>query len=309
MSTITITRISPGSTIQDAGRPGCLKYGMSRSGPMDEGAFAKTGALLAGKAGAAAIEFTMAGLEFSFAGPPAEMAIAGPGFAFAINDIEQDHGEPVTLSDGDRLLIGPSAIGVYGYLRFARELDVPLVLGSRSTNLVTGLGGFSGRALKAGDKIGLAPAEPVASPPLPGVAASAWVGNDTGADDGPLRIISGLHAGLLGPALWHRFCSAQFFVSSAMDRMGIRLSDPGGALSERTALSLVSDAVVPGDIQILGDGQAVILMRDHQPTGGYPRIATVISADLDRLAQLPPGVSVRFEPVTVTHAQKISQKP
>jgi allophanate hydrolase subunit 2 len=90
-----------------------------------------------------------------------------------------------------------------------------------------------------------------------------------------------------------------------MDRMGVRLIDRSGVFRDAAALSLVSDAIVPGDIQILGDGTPIVLMRDHQPTGGYPRIATVIDADLDRFAQLRPGAEVRFLPVTVTHAQEL----
>jgi len=85
--------------------------------------------------------------------------------------------------------------------------------------------------------------------------------------------------------------------------MGVRLADPDGVFRAQRRLSLVSDAIVPGDIQILGDGTPIVLMRDHQPTGGYPRIATVVSADLDRFAQLRPGAEIRFRPVTLEHAR------
>jgi allophanate hydrolase len=90
-----------------------------------------------------------------------------------------------------------------------------------------------------------------------------------------------------------------------MDRMGVRLDDIEGVFADVAGLSLVSDAIVPGDIQILGDGTPVVLMRDHQPTGGYPRIATIISADLDRFAQMRPGTRVTFESVTLAHAQNL----
>ncbi len=120
---------------------------------------------------------------------------------------------------------------------------------------------------------------------------------------GPIRVIWGLHADLFDPETRQRFVTEAFAVSSRMDRMGVRLVDRAGVLAGQRVLSLVSDAIVPGDIQILGDGTPIVLMRDHQPTGGYPRIATVVSADLDRFAQLRPGTEVRFEPVTVVHAQ------
>ena len=118
-------------------------------------------------------------------------------------------------------------------------------------------------------------------------------------------MIWGLHADLFDAAVRTRFVDAAFAVSTRIDRMGARLIDPGGVFSGKTPLSLVSDAIVAGDIQILGDGTPIVLLRDHQPTGGYPRLATVISADLDRFVQLRPGAEVRFEPVTLAHAHAI----
>src|SRR5690606_33402537 len=115
---------------------------------------------------------------------------------------------------------------------------------------------------------------------------------------GPIRCLWGLHADLFSEAVRLAFVSAPFVVSPRIDRMAVRLDDRTGVFRGVRALSLVSDAVVPGDVQILGDGTPIVLMRDHQPTGGYPRIATVLDADLDRLAQLRPGSEVRFQPVT-----------
>jgi allophanate hydrolase subunit 2 len=120
---------------------------------------------------------------------------------------------------------------------------------------------------------------------------------------GPIRVIWGLHADTFSHETRQHFVDEPFRVSSRMDRMGTRLEDRAGVFLGQRVLSLVSDATVPGDIQILGDGTPIVLMRDHQPTGGYPRIATVISADLNRFAQLRPGTEVRFEPVTLRHAQ------
>jgi allophanate hydrolase subunit 2 len=113
-----------------------------------------------------------------------------------------------------------------------------------------------------------------------------------------MRMIWGIHAGLFPAALRQRFAEAAFRVSSRLDRMGVRLDDPSGLFREQRRLSLVSDFIVPGDIQILGDGTPIVLMRDHQPTGGYPRIATIVDADLDRFAQLRPGSNVTFQPVS-----------
>jgi allophanate hydrolase len=124
-------------------------------------------------------------------------------------------------------------------------------------------------------------------------------------EEGPIRIVWGLHADLFLPAVRARFLSTNFRVSSRLDRMGTRLEDRRGVFAGAQRLSLVSDAIVPGDIQILGDGTPIVLQRDHQPTGGYPRIATVIGADLDRFAQLRPGSEVSFAPVTVARAQQL----
>jgi 5-oxoprolinase (ATP-hydrolysing) subunit C len=123
----------------------------------------------------------------------------------------------------------------------------------------------------------------------------------------PVRFVWGLHAGRFPAAVREAFVSTAFRISRRMDRMGVRLEDPEGVFAGAAHLSLVSDAIVPGDIQILGDGTPIVLMRDHQPTGGYPRIATVAAADLDRFVQLRTGSEVRFQPVTVRRAQGLSR--
>ena len=123
--------------------------------------------------------------------------------------------------------------------------------------------------------------------------------------DNHIRVVWGLHAELFSPEIRAGMLQASFQISTKLDRMGVRLEDKGGVFTDATILSLVSDAIVPGDIQILGDGTPIVLMRDHQPTGGYPRIATIITADLDRFAQLRPGSSVAFTSVSVDHAQRI----
>ncbi|MEX1179459.1 MAG: biotin-dependent carboxyltransferase family protein [Cucumibacter sp.] len=297
MSCIVLARISPGSTIQDRGRPGYLRHGISASGPMDRASFAEAGQLLGQKCGVAGIEFTLTGVEFGVEG---DMRAGFAGGEFRLKVDGKPHSWPalVALSDGDTVEVSPGPAGVYGYLRFDRDIDVPLVLGSRATNLIAGLGGLQGRALNKGDRIALFE-----------VAAESPPGQHSRAPDRPaIAVLPGLHADQLGSALWARFTEAEFRVSSRLDRMGIRLEDPEGVFTGLATRTLVSDAVVPGDVQILGDGTPVVLMRDHQPTGGYPRIATVIGADLDRLAQMRPGTGVRFSPVTLVHARVLARE-
>jgi biotin-dependent carboxylase-like uncharacterized protein len=284
MITLRIIRAAPLATIQDAGRFGMLRHGVSASGPMDRGAFAALG-------GGSAIEFSSGGIAFTVEGGVCRAAFGGGRFRLAVSGKKRKWPATAALNDGDVVEIVTGPEGNYGYVRFDREIDVPLVLGSRATNLVAGLGGFGGRALRPGDTITLS--DPVRLG-TPDVTAGA---------EGPIRIAWGLHADLFTPDLRTRFLESAFTVTSRMDRMGVRLADPGDVFANTRALSLVSDAIVPGDIQILGDGTPIVLMRDHQPTGGYPRIATVISADLDRFAQLRPGAEVRFAAVTLDKAR------
>jgi len=291
---LSISRAGPATTIQDAGRFGMLQHGISESGPMDRGAFRRAGAML-GRAGGEAIEFSAAGLDFAIEDGAAAAAFTGGAFSLRING--EAAGWPVrgALRAGDRVEITPGPAGNYGYVRFDRTIDVPPVLGSRATNLVAGLGGLENRALRAGDVLTLSGFEG-------GVAAETAPAEG---GEGPIRFIWGLHAELFAPAMRQAFLDTPFRVSRRLDRMGVRLEDPAGVFAGMEALSLVSDAVVAGDVQILGDGTPIVLMRDHQPTGGYPRIATVISVDLDRLAQMRPGSELAFRPVTLHKAREL----
>jgi biotin-dependent carboxylase-like uncharacterized protein len=294
VTAITITRAGPMCTVQDAPRARMLRHGVSASGPMDAAAFARAGDWMGG-AGVGGIELTTAGIGFVAEGP------VGAGFdggAFTLKVNGKDHGWParVLLRDGDRVEITPGPRGNYGYVRFDRDFLIAPVLGSRSTNTVAKLGGHEGRSLRAGDRLPL------------GTEVAKGRGDHpraTTPGEGPIRFLWGLHADLYTPGIRERFATEPFRVSPRIDRMGARLDDVGGVFNGVPMLALVSDAIVPGDIQILGDGTPIVLLRDHQPTGGYPRIATVIAADLDRFAQMRPGSGVRFEPVTLAKAHAL----
>jgi allophanate hydrolase len=282
-----MTRVGPLTTLQDAGRPGWLAHGISASGPMDRAAFERAGLWLGG-AGSTAIEFT-SGLAFVLEGGPLSMAADGGGYALTINDKAIAWPARVVLKPGDAVDIRPGSWGNWGYLRFGAEIEGELALGSRAANSIAGLG----RVLGVGDRLAFGPELERSRAPHP---------RATEQGQGPFRVIWGLHADTFDHATRGRFIEGSFRVSARMDRMGTRLDDPGGVFAGQRVLSLLSDAIVPGDIQILGDGTPIVLMRDHQPTGGYPRIATLVSADIDRFAQLRPSSDVRFEPVTLKHA-------
>ena len=147
---IRLTRVGPLTTLQDAGRFGGLRHGISASGPMDRTAFAAAGRLLEG-AGSTAIELTRAGIGFVATGGAVSVALAGGNFALRVNGKTHKWPAALDLKPGDVVEVTPGASGNYAYLRFDREFDVPPMLGSRATNLVAGLGGLGGRALKAGE--------------------------------------------------------------------------------------------------------------------------------------------------------------
>ncbi|WP_172123089.1 MULTISPECIES: biotin-dependent carboxyltransferase family protein [unclassified Devosia] len=294
-ATITILRAGPLTTIQDEGRSGLLASGISASGPMDTAGFALAADML-GVQALGGIEFTMAGLELAVTAGSCRIGFAGGAFTVRHNGEPVNWPGTVLLRVGDRVAITPGGAGNYGYLRFDGDLQLPAVLGSLATNSRAQLGGLAGRPLQAGDRLELG----VGASGAPRLQRSTTVPADSA-----FRVVWGIHADLFSPQTRQAFVAGRFEVSPQMDRMGVRLRDAERVFAGAGALSLVSDAIVPGDIQILGDGTPIVLMRDHQPTGGYPRIATVISADLDRFAQQRPGTTIAFQPVTVEHAHRL----
>ena len=289
---LKITRAGPLTSIQDHGRFGMLRHGVSASGPMDRSSY-ETAGQLAG-AGRGGIEFTMAGLELMIASGSSGTGFAGGNFVIKHNGATLPWPGTARLEAGDTLAVTPGRSGNYGYLRFGGEMIAPPVMGSIATSSRAGLGGINGRSLRVGDVIEIS-----------GQGSPVGFRLRDPQYEGPIRIVWGLHADLFPHSLRQQFLESGFTVSSRLDRMGVRLDDANGVFATAANLALVSDAIVPGDIQILGDGTPIVLMRDHQPTGGYPRIATVISADLDRFAQLRPGSPVAFASVTVEHAHAL----
>lgn len=295
---IEFIRISPNSTIQDEGRRNVLQYGLSASGPMDRVAFRQTQSQFDGACGANLIEFGMLGGTFRYTGPEILCAFAGGQFQLKINDKIQPWPVKTLLKDGDIIDISAGPSGMYAYCRFEKTLKLAPVLNSYTTNLAAGVGGLEGRALKVGDVLQFSNETSIA-PQIRKI-------NPTSAEANiPIRVLPGLHADLLGPVMWHKLFDAPFKISTSLDRMGIRLNDPQKRFDVSGLKSIVSDAVVAGDIQILGDGTPVILMRDHQPVGGYPRIATIIDADQDRLAQMRPNTEISFQSVSLKTAHDL----
>nr|WP_282567927.1 biotin-dependent carboxyltransferase family protein [Devosia oryzisoli] len=293
---VLFERAGPLTTIQDAGRFGYLGAGISASGPMDQRAYRRAG-VWAGATGGGGLEFTQAGLDLVVAEGACDAGWDGGDFVLAVNDRLLDWPGSAHLQEGDRLSIRPGAHGNYGYLRFGGRIDVPEALGSQSTSTRARLGGLEGRALRTGDVLTVS-GEGKGRRPASVVPMEA----------GDVRFIWGIHADFFAGDLRVRFNGAPFRITRTLDRMGVRLQDESKVFEGASILSLVSEPVLPGDIQILGDGTPIVLMRDHQPTGGYPRIGTIIAADLDRFAQMRPGTPVVFAPVTVDHAHQLLRR-
>ena len=284
------------TTIQDLGRPGWGGLGVPEGGAADPWSHRIANRLVGNDEDAATIEITFAGPRLR-ALQPTIVALAGADLGASIA-----RGHAVRLSEGEELRIPGPAVGsgARAYLAVAGGIDLPEVLGSRSTCLAGGFGGVDGRPLREGDRLlAGAPAVPrsrTAREATLRPRAAPWPADPIAPQrrdpDGTalLRALPGLHGALP---------DATFRVGAASDRMGLRL-EPADArdASRATPLAHVtSHGVVRGAVQLPPDGRPIVLMADHQPTGGYPVVAVVIAADLAALGQLAPGDRVRFEPV------------
>ncbi len=288
--------IHPGplSTVQDLGRTGYQSLGFSVSGAMDSRALRIGNLLLGNPQDAAAIEMTMSGMTVEFTSP-AVIALTGADMQARRNGAPMPRWTAVYMHAGDVLTCGAAAAGLRAYLCVAGGIDVPVVMGSRSTNLKCGIGGFCGRKLAAGDWI-------------PYFAArSNTAGRAYTPDEYPaaltLRVIPGPQDDMFTAEGLRTFFSGEYTVTPSSDRMGIRLD--GAAIESKNGSDIISDGIAPGSVQIPSSGKPIILMADRQTTGGYAKIATVFSPDLSRLAQARPGTKIRFASLSPASAQRL----
>lgn len=274
--------------VVDQGRRGQGALGMPVGGAADVEALVAANRLVGNEASAAGIECTLAGPRLRF---PAGGMVALTGARFAAS---RSSGGPVVwnetlmLGENEVLTLGPAETGCRCWLALQGGITVPEVMGSRSTFLPAGLGGYEGRALRAGDRLtsGMLVSDVHmmrAFPPNSG---------------GPLRVVAGPQLSLFDNAGLAALFAGRFRVDAASDRRGLRLAGPRVA---HTPVDLASQGVLPGAIQVPPDGQPIIVGWDGPVTGGYPVVAGVISADWPRLAQLRPGDAVAF--VTIEHAR------
>ncbi|MDQ4064700.1 MAG: biotin-dependent carboxyltransferase family protein [Actinomycetota bacterium] len=301
------------TTIQDLGRFGYQHVGVTPSGALDQVAHRMANQLVGNPDDAATIEVTLRGPAIEFT-DDALVALCGADLSPTIADASIPTRRAIAVRAGAVLRFGRAASGVRCYVATAGGVDTPLVMGSRSTYVRAGFGGHEGRALRAGDELETGPISPSASTVLRRALAlddqSAFALTERAAPDdlaedrsGPVRYVRGPHFEMLPAIGRDAFTTADFEVSPRSDRMGYRLKGPHLDLANDG--DLLSTGVAWGTVQLPPSGEPIVLMADRQTTGGYPMIATVITADLPRLAQLKPGDMIRFTEVSVGEAQQI----
>ncbi len=302
-----ITVLKPGllTSVMDLGRPGFQRHGVVVGGALDRFAARVANAIVGNDEGAALLEVAQQGPELRF-GATALVAWCGGGFAPRVGGTELPRDRAFRVEAGEVLVFGPARSGVRAWLAVAGGIDVPPVLGSRSTYRRAGFGGLEGRPLRAGDELRLGEPGAFARARLRAAErVSGWsVRPDTLVSPPPagaVRAMVGPEAHWFTPEALLLFHGTAWTATKDADRMGIRFAGPDLARSRPE--EMVSEGVCDGAIQVPAGGAPIVLLTSRQTVGGYPRIAVVATVDLGRLAQLAPGGAVRFVPATVAEAQ------
>ena len=293
-ATLRILSAGPGVTLQDAGRHGYLRFGVTAAGPMDSLAHAAANLAVGNQPGATALEVSVGGIEVTAEAASLHIAVAGGEFALRLDGRPLPPAVVLRLDEGAVLKIRAGAKGSWCYLAIAGQLNVPKVLGSHATHTRTGFGGVDGRAIVTGDRLGI---EPSGSPaPSPGAIVAPWLDRPIST----IRVVLGPQHDYFADDQIAAFLAGPWTASAKGDRMACFLDGP--RLTHARGYNIVSDGIALGAIQVPGDGRPIVLMADRQSTGGYPKIATVIGPDLSRLAQARPGTIFRFAAVSIGQA-------
>jgi len=289
--------IKPGmlTTIQDAGRWGFQSRGVPVAGPMDPVSHRLVNALVGNDRDAAALEITLLGPELEF-DDERLVAVAGAEFELSLDGRPIPCNAPFIVSAGSRLRFGARGRGARAYLAVSGGIAVPPTLGSRSTHLVSAMGGVAGRALAAGDRL------PLGDPGrVPGMALAPQAPMVVLPDHhAQIRVLPGPQLDFFGADALDLLQSAPYAIGHNSDRMGFRLDGP--RLAHGRAAEFISDATPLGVLQVPASGQPILLMADRQTTGGYPKVATVIAADIAVAGQLGPADTISFVVCTPTEA-------
>ena len=283
-----IRAAGPGVTIQDAGRFGYARFGVTPAGPMDPNAFqTATGAVGA----TAAIEISLGGMTLENVGARLAIAIAGGGFDIRLEGRRLPSACLLQLPPGATLTIRAGDWGAWAYLAIGGRFDLPPTLGALATHARSGLGP---KPLAAGDRLTII--DPSPAPTALCALQASWLAPDAA----PIRVMPGPQNDYFSPEALAQFFDTPWRIGARSDRMAYALEGP--PVAHAHGHDIVSDGAAMGAIQIPGSGLPFVLMADRQPTGGYPKIATVIGADLGRLAQKRPGETIHFQAVTLEAA-------
>mgnify|MGYP001255403093 CR=1 FL=1 len=297
MATLIVHTAGLLTTVQDRGRYGYQRYGMPVAGAMDTFSLELANLLVGNEPGKTCLEATIYGPELEFTGA-IRVAITGADMDPHLNDQGIPMNAAVDVRPGDRLVFRGLRSGCRAYIAFAGGIDTPPVMGSRSTYLRAGIGGFHGRALMPGDELPLG--EPMGKPRLKKIPEGLI---PEFKHEQIIRVISGPEANYFEFTGLRSFLSKEYTVTAQSDRMGYRLS--GEPIKHKEGMTnIISAGISMGTVQVPGDGQPIILMADRQTSGGYARIANVITVDLTILAQMQPGDIIHFKETTLDMAQR-----
>jgi len=301
------------TTVQDLGRYGYQRFGVPVGGVMDEYSHRLANLLVGNAEHEATLEITLAGPRLEFT-TDTLIGVCGGDFVPTIDGRKVPAARPVLVAQGSVLDFGTCRLGCRAYLAVAGGFDVPHVMGSKSTYLRGGFGGFEGRSLRRGDLLTLGEGGAGLYPGLraeleqgAAFAHPRWSVNANSAflahDHHRIHFIPGRHWDLFAEESQQQFGAVQFRIAPDSDRMGYRLE--GAAMTLKQPTEILPEAVTFGTIQVPPDGRPIVLMANRQTTGGYPRIGEVSTVDLPLLAQLPPGDTVQFEPITLEDSQRL----
>lgn len=291
---LLVLRAGPAVTVQDGGRFGYQRLGVSPAGPMDAFSHRIAERLVGNPEGTAGLELGPGILELEVAAERVRIGLAGARRTVAVDGRPRPWWSTLLLTRGQRLALGPALGGVWSYLAVRGGIDVPPVLGSRATHTLSRFGGLDGRSLREGDVLPIGEAAPAEDAPEGALAAPPEP------EPGPIRVVLGPQEAWFSAAGTATFLGAAWRVSARSDRMAYRLEGP--RIEHARSPNIVSDGIVFGSVQVPGAGQPIVLLADRQSTGGYPKIATVIGADLPRLVQVPAGGELRFAAVDLATA-------
>ena len=285
------------TTVQDLGRWGYQGKGMPVAGAMDRQSLRLGNIVVGNDVGAAALEITVLGPTVTVEGEGL-VAVTGADLGFTVNGEVAPLWEALTVASGDVLAFaGPRGKGCRAYLCLSGGLDVPLVMGSRSTYLRATLGGLEGRALKKGDCLHTGEA-PLLRATIGFSCPEALQPQRD--EEAPLQVLLGPQESAFTAAGIETFLSASYVISNEADRMGYRFEGP--EIEHASGADIISDAIPIGSIQIPGGGRPICMLADGQTTGGYTKIAVLTAGDVDALAQKLPGQRVRFRAISFAEA-------